>query len=88
MTRITTMLLGLGLLSACQTAQPAERAVLSADFGEATRTNMRIQAIAPTQDELENRFIPADRERAALALDAYKRGEVKDIEESRTSGGG
>ena len=74
-----TVVAGLAVLSACQTAQPAHQAVLSPDHGRATAENIAAMAIAPTADELNNRYIPADRERAERALRAYRDGNAPEL---------
>ena len=47
--------------------------------GEAMAHNTKLQAIAPTQEQKENTFIPADSQRQKAALDAYHKGEVKEL---------
>lgn len=63
-------------LSACAVTQPT--------LGEATAYNTELQAIAPTPEQKENTFIPADSQRQKLARDAYRRGEVKELKDLST----
>lgn len=59
-------------------------AVTTPQLGEAITHNTNIQAIAPTPEQKENTYIPADSQRQKLARDAYRKGEVKDLEQLRT----
>jgi len=63
-------------LSACAVTQPP--------LGDAMAHNTQLQAIAPTPEQKENTFIPADSERQRLARDAYRKGEVKALKDLTT----
>ena len=63
-------------LSAC--------AVSPAPLGDAMAHNTKLQAIAPTPEQKENTFIPADSQRQRAARDAYRKGEVKELEKLST----
>ena len=72
--------------TACQTASPALSPALHPDMGKATRTNIDAMAIAPTDAEASNTFIPFDRERRARAIEAYRKGKTPEPEVMSTSG--
>lgn len=63
-------------LSACAVTRPP--------LGEAMTYNTNLQAIAPTAEQKENTYIPADSQRQKLARDAYRKGEVKELEKLST----
>ena len=73
-----TLLLTLPILalSACAVTHPP--------LGDAMTHNTNIQAIAPTPEQKNNTFIPADSTRQKLARDAYRNGEVKPLEKLGT----
>ena len=73
-----TLLLALPMLSlsACAVTHPP--------LGEAMTHNTNIQAIAPSPEQKENTYIPADSARQKLARSAYRKGEVKELEKLRT----
>ena len=59
-------------LSACATAP--------SPLGAAIAHSKQVQAVAPTAEQKNNTFIPADRARQKHARDAYQKGEVKKLE--------
>ncbi|WP_409432907.1 hypothetical protein ACJ3XI_11960 [Litorimonas sp. RW-G-Af-16] len=73
-------------LSACATSQPAMQAG-STHFGDAVRHNMSAQAVAPTDKQKADTFIPPNSKRRRLAIDTYEAGETEDPRELMTTGG-
>lgn len=63
-------------LSACAVSPPP--------LGDAIAHNTELQTIAPSPEQKQNTFIPADVNRQKLARDAYRKGEVKELEQLRT----
>lgn len=59
-------------------------AVTPAPLGEAMTHNTKLQAISPTPEQKENTFIPADSQRQKAALEAYRKGEVKELKKLST----
>jgi len=72
-TIVTT--LSLITLSACATTKPALQTG-SAEFGNAVRHNIAVQAVAPTPEQKANTFIPADATKRAKARENYRKGET------------
>ncbi len=70
------ILLPMIALSACAVTKP--------QLGAAITHNTNIQAIAPTAEQKDNTYIPADSQRQKLARDAYRKGEVKELRQLRT----
>ena len=48
----------------------------SANFGDAVRHNIEMQAVAPSETQKNDRVIPADPDRRRKALENYKNDEV------------
>jgi len=71
------LLMAISTLSACATTRPA-LAGQHQSFGAANHANIAAHAIAPDPALKANTFIPADRERARAAREAYRKGEVKE----------
>ena len=69
---ITLVSLG-ALLGACATTGAP-----SASFGASVKQNTAVHEVAPTDAQKQNTFIPADRDRKALAKDRYKKDEVEE----------
>ena len=65
-------------LGGCTTAGPALEGRLDPNLGAAVRTNVQAQAVAPTAQQKANTYIPSDPSRAALALQNYRDGKVKE----------
>ena len=61
------------LLGACATTSAP-----SASFGKSVQHNTAVHAVAPTDVQKQNTFIPADRDRKALAKERYKKDEVEE----------
>lgn len=59
-------------------------AVTPATLGEAMAHNTKLQAIVPTPEQKENTFIPADSQRQKAAIDAYRKGKVKELKKVST----
>ena len=74
-------------LPACATTQPSMKAG-TAGFGEAQAANIAAQAIAPSEAQKADTYIPANRARRALARKAYEDGEVKEPVSPVTTNGG
>jgi len=62
-------------LSACATTKPALHSGTS-DFGNAVRHNIAVQVVAPTPEQKNNTFIPADATKRAKARENYRNGET------------
>lgn len=77
------VLTGIITLSACSTTRPA-LVGQHESFGNANKANIAAHAIEPDPALKANTFIPADRERARAARDAYRKGEVKDPQPLRS----
>ena len=73
-------------LSACQSSVPALESSLSADFGDATRHNIAVQAIEPTPSAKADTYIPADPAVQTRARAAYRDGNVEEPRQLRTGG--
>ena len=69
--------LSLMALSACATTQPALQSG-SPEFGDAVRHNIAAHAVAPTDEQKADTFIPADATRRAKARENYRNGETPD----------
>jgi type IV pilus biogenesis protein CpaD/CtpE len=54
-------------LTACATSQPH-----SSGFGQATAQNRAVQEVAPTAEQKNNTYIPADANRQAIAREKYR----------------
>lgn len=75
-----TVLMSIGVLSACASApQSADNKVKK--FGNANHSNIAAHAIKPDPDLKANTYIPADRVRVRAAREAYRKGEVKALEQ-------
>ena len=77
------VLTGIMALSACSTTRPA-LAGQHESFGMANKANIAAHAIDPDPALKANTFIPADRERARAAREAYRKGEVKEPQPLRS----
>ncbi len=62
-----------GSLGACATTNTS-----GSTFGASVKQNIAVHAVAPTDAQKQNTFIPADRDRKALAKDRYKKDEVEE----------
>ena len=65
------------VLGACASTADAHTAGLDAGFGEAVRHNIAAQAVAPTEQQKANRYIPPNTQRQRLAVETYEAGEVE-----------
>lgn len=72
-----SLLIIMSALSACATTRPALEGQHE-NFGAANHANIAAHAIEPDPALKANTFIPADRERARAAREAYRKGEVKE----------
>lgn len=54
-------------------------------LGAAMTHNQNIQAIAPSAEQKENTYIPADVTRQKLARDRYRNDEIEELDLERTS---
>lgn len=77
------LLTGFLTLSACSTTRPA-LAGQHESFGQSNKANIAAHAIAPDPELKANTFIPADRDRARAAREAYRKGEVKELQPLRS----
>lgn len=76
-------LTGIMALSACNTTRPA-LAGQHESFGQANKANIAAHSITPDPVLKANTFIPADRDRARAAREAYRKGEVKELQPLRS----
>jgi len=65
-------------LTACSTPRAALEGQ-SDDFGASNRANIAAHSVAPDPDLKSDTYIPADRERVRAAREAYRKGEVKEL---------
>jgi len=83
-TRTAPLLILLSLtLTACVTSQPALDDH-SPTFSEAVTFNTAAQHVVPTPAQKNNTFIPADRDRKALAIKQYKSDTTEELKPIRT----
>ena len=68
-----TALMGVGLMS-CASYQGIDQDPQS--FGQATAHNKSVQEVAPTAEQKNNTFIPADANRQAIARGKYRENKV------------
>ena len=79
---ISTVVLGLVVLTACET-EP--RMTLSPDFGNSVRHNMAVHIINPPSLGKATTALPMDGVRALGAIDRYQKHEVIEPEEVKTT---
>jgi len=70
----------MSLLCACASSETAKTAPGLYQFGSSVRSNIAAHSVEPDPDLKENTYIPADRERVRAAREAYRKGEVKELE--------
>lgn len=70
-----------GLLAACQTTMdmPTE------GFGAAVKHNVAAQTVQPTSEQKQNTYIRPDSQRMAVARDRYKKNQVEEPVDLRTT---
>ncbi len=73
------------VLGACATAPNPSTTATSEAFGSAVKHNIRVHAVAPTQEQKQNTYIPADRSRQDLARKRYREDDVEAPEGVNTS---
>ncbi len=70
--------LSLFILAGCTTAKPALHGRLDPNFGDAVKANSQAHAVAPTQAQKTNTYIPSDPYRATLARKNYRENTVEE----------
>ncbi len=71
--KLLSLCSGLALLGACATNTAAP----SPTYASAVKHNISVHAVPPTDAQKQNTFIPADRDRKALAKKRYEADEVE-----------
>lgn len=76
-----TVVLSSGLLMACQTTMemPTE------GFGAAVKHNIAAQTVEPTPEQKQNTYIRPDSQRMAVARDRYRKDQVEEPVDLRTT---
>ena len=80
----TALVMSAAALSACATTQAASSSD-TASFGKAIHANMAAQIVAPTPEQKMDTYIPVNRTRRDLALEAYETDTIPPLPESVTS---
>ena len=80
------IILVIGLLVTLGACETRTRQTLTPDFGDSVRHNMAVQIINPAASEQRTSVIDMDGERAAGAMDRYRKGTVTAPKAESTSG--
>lgn len=77
--KIIFLLSSMSLLCACASSETAKNKSDSFSLGTANQSNIAAQSVEPDPALKANTYIPADRDRVRAAREAYRNGEVKEL---------
>lgn len=81
MSRLALLAITGASLTACVTTTEPH----SAHFGQATAQNRAVHDVAPTAEQKNDTYIPADASRQAIAREKYRNNEIEDLETVTTN---
>ena len=79
-------ILATSLVTACASTSPALSGRLDTQLGVSTKANIAAQAVAPTDKQKHDTYIPADPAREALARKNYRENTVQEPKRASSNG--